>query len=88
MENKQPEQKSPESHPIQTPDGQQTSKGTSEDTKTIVTVLLLLFIYPIGLILVWFWVKWPRWVKIIISLPIIIILLALVLIPIFVFISR
>lgn len=40
-------------------------------TKTIVTVLVLLFAYPIGIILMWFWVKWPKLVKILITLPII-----------------
>lgn len=42
--------------------------GTSNDTRTIVTVLCLLFIFPIGLILMWFWTKWPLWVKLVISI--------------------
>lgn len=33
--------------------------------------MLLLFFYPIGLILMWFWmVKWPLWLKILLSLPV------------------
>lgn len=44
----------------------------SKDTKTIITVLLLIFVFPVGFILMWVWTKWPAWVKIIISLPIII----------------
>lgn len=44
---------------------------TSADTKTIVTVLLLIFFFPIGLILMWFWTKWPTWVKVVVSLPIV-----------------
>ncbi len=48
------------------------SSGTSEDTKTIVTVLLLLFVFPLGLVLMWFWTKWPSWIKLLISVPIII----------------
>lgn len=46
-------------------------KETSEDTKTIVTVLLLIFMTPIGLIVMWFWPKWQWWVKLLVSLPII-----------------
>jgi hypothetical protein len=43
--------------------------GTSNDTKTLVTVLLLIFVFPIGFILMWVWAKWKLWVKIIVSLP-------------------
>lgn len=42
------------------------------NTKTIITVLLLLFAYPIGLIPMWFWTNWPKWVKWLISVFIII----------------
>lgn len=45
--------------------------GTSEDTRTIVTVILLIFAYPIGLIVMWVWTHWPKWLKIILSLPVI-----------------
>lgn len=45
------------------------SAGTSEDTKTIITVLLLLFVTPIGIIVMWFWPKWKLWVKLLISIP-------------------
>lgn len=51
---------------------QSANNGLSEDTKTIITVLLLIFAFPIGVILMWIWVRWPRWVKILISLVIII----------------
>lgn len=40
-------------------------------TRTIVTVLVLLFAYPIGILLMWSWTKWPKWVKFLITLPII-----------------
>jgi ABC-type sulfate transport system permease component len=42
---------------------------TSDDTKTIVTVLLLLFVYPVGVVVMWFWTKWKTWVKLLVSLP-------------------
>jgi len=39
----------------------QKNHGMSEDTKSIITVLLLIFVYPIGLILAPKWAKWPKW---------------------------
>jgi len=50
------------------PPAQSAPEGMSEDTKTIVTVLLLIFAYPIGLILMWVWTKWKTWIKILITL--------------------
>lgn len=47
----------------------ETNQGLSQDTKTIVTVLLLIFVYPVGLILMIFWVKWARWIKFLVALP-------------------
>lgn len=44
----------------------------SQDTKTIVTVLLLAFAYPIGLIMMFVWTKWPVWVKTLVVLPFVI----------------
>jgi hypothetical protein len=38
-----------------------------KDNKTLITVLLLLFVYPIGFLLMWFWTKWKTWVKIVVS---------------------
>src|SRR5258706_16040518 len=47
-----------------------SSMGPTYDTKVIVTILLLLFIYPVGLIFMWAWMKsWSVWLKIVISLP-------------------
>ncbi len=43
--------------------------GMSEDSKTLVTVLLLFLLYPVGLVLMWVWTKWKLWVKIILTLP-------------------
>lgn len=45
------------------------SHGTSEDTKTLVTVLLLIFAFPIGAIVMLFWPKWKWWVKLLVLLP-------------------
>jgi len=44
--------------------------GMSDDTKTLITVLLLIFAYPIGLILMFVWTKWPWWVKLLVAFPI------------------
>ena len=53
------------------------NQGTSDDTKTIVTVLLLIFLYPVGVIVMWFWTNWPKWVKILISLGVILFILVI-----------
>lgn len=53
------------------------NQGMSEDTKTIIVVLLLVFIFPVGLVLMWFWTKWPLWVKILISIPTLLVILSL-----------
>lgn len=43
------------------------SASASDDTRTIVTILLLLFVYPVGLILMWFWSRWKVWVKLLVT---------------------
>ncbi|MEX0895778.1 MAG: hypothetical protein WDZ94_02460 [Patescibacteria group bacterium] len=53
--------------------------GVSEDTKTLVTVLLLIFAFPIGVVVMFFWPKWRMWVKLLISLPLTLLLLAVLL---------
>ncbi len=55
-------------------------QGMSNDTKTIITVILLIFAYPIGAILALFWVKWPLWVRIIVALPLVLIIVGIVLV--------
>jgi len=45
-------------------------EGMSYDTKTIITVLALIFVFPVGLILMFVWMKWPWWVKLIIGFPV------------------
>lgn len=37
--------------------------GLSEDAKTIIVVLMLVFAFPIGLTLMWIWTTWPKWIK-------------------------
>lgn len=43
-----------------------SNKNTSID---LVTVLFLIFLYPIGLILMWHKNIWSKWVKILITVP-------------------
>lgn len=47
----------------------------SNDTKTIVTVILLVFAYPIGFIVMWVWAEWPFWLKTLISIPVILLII-------------
>ncbi len=47
--------------------------GPTYDTQMVITILLLLFVYPLGLIFMWAWMRnWPVWLKIVISLPFVI----------------
>jgi hypothetical protein len=52
----------------------------SYDTKTLITVLLLVTIYPIGVVMMFIWMKWNKWIKFLIVLPAI----AAVIIPFFI----
>src|SRR3989338_3605280 len=54
-----------------------SSNAVSEDTKTIVTTLVLLFAYPAGLILMWVWPAWSKWVKWVITLPVVLIVVGI-----------
>ena len=44
----------------------------SQDTKSIIAVLSLLLAYPIGVIVMWLLTRWPRWVKLLIAAPLLI----------------
>jgi hypothetical protein len=45
-----------------------TSGDNNDDsTKTIVTIILLFFFYPVGVVLMWLWMKWKTWVKVLIT---------------------
>ncbi len=50
-------------------------QGLSEDTKTIITVLLLIFVYPIGLIMMFVWTRWPNGVKALLLIPLLLFIL-------------
>jgi len=54
----------------------------SYDTKTLITVILLVTVYPVGLILMFAWMRWDKWIKILILLP----FLLAVLVPILILI--
>lgn len=57
--------------PAPTNPAPQTNQGMSHDTKTLIVILLLVFVYWIGLIFMWAWMKtWPKWLKILITLPV------------------
>lgn len=59
-------------------------QSMSEDTRTIIAVLALLFAYPVGVIIMWFMTKWPKRFKFLITVPLILILM---IIPLIVFVS-
>lgn len=44
-----------------------TPQGMSYDTKVTITVVSLLLFYPLGILLMWLWMKWKMWVKIVLS---------------------
>jgi len=44
----------------------------SYDTKTLITVITLVTVYPVGLILMFAWMKWRTMIKFLILLPFII----------------
>ena len=59
-----------ENQPVQPPNQPAPApnpSGTSEETRNIITVLCLIFVFPVGLILMWFWAKWKLWIKLLIS---------------------
>jgi len=53
----------------------QPENGMSQDTKTIIVVILLVLVYPIGVILMFAWMKkWSWWVKLLAMMPIILVI--------------
>jgi len=58
------------------------NQEVSANTKTIITVLFLIFLYPIGVVVMWFWTRWRAWVKILITLPIFLFLFLIILISV------
>lgn len=53
-----------------TPPPNNNEKKSGMNSKSIIAIVLLLFLYPIGLIVMWFMTSWPKWVKILLTLPI------------------
>lgn len=47
----------------------------SYDIKLLLVLVLLFVLYPIGLIFMFKWMKWPTWVKLIIAFPVLLIIL-------------
>src|SRR3989344_7604135 len=50
----------------------------SYDTKLVLTLVLLFLLYPVGLILMFKWMTWPKWLKVLLSLPVVIFIFAFV----------
>lgn len=55
-----------------------SNQGLSYDTKTLIVVITLIFVYPVGFVLMYLWMKWNNLIKFIISLPVYVLLLALI----------
>lgn len=55
----------------------------SYESKTWVTIIFLFLLYPLGAVLMFYWMKWPMWVKILVLLPIIIPILILIMMTMF-----
>lgn len=48
--------------------------------KTVVTVLCLLFFFPLGILFMFLWMRWPSWVKILLSAGIVLFIPAVIVI--------
>ena len=55
----------------------------SYDVKFVTTLILLFVFYPVGVVLMYKWMKWPTWLKTLIVLPLV--LFTLIFIMAFVF---
>jgi hypothetical protein len=62
-------------------------ENNSNDTKNIIVILLLLFVYPLGILGMFLWTKWPRWIKVFITLPFVLSIVAIILFVVFVMTS-
>lgn len=69
-------------------------KILSDKNKTIITLMFLLatFVLPvsgiIGVILMWIWMKWRLWIKILVTLPFLIFLFSALFVLGYLFVSR
>lgn len=46
--------------------------------KTVVTVLALLFFFPLGILFMFLWMRWPLWVKILLSVGVVIMIIPII----------
>ena len=53
-----------------------SSGELSYDTKTIIVVITLVTVFPVGVFLMFKWMNWPKWVKAVILLPVILAIIA------------
>lgn len=58
---------------------------TGSKVKSVITILLLVFLYFLGVVVMWIWTRWSIWLKVIISVPALFFLIA---IPVWLFIVR
>jgi len=49
-----------------------------KDTKSLLVILFLLFFYPVGLLLMYVLTKWKWWVKLIWTLPFVLVILSII----------
>ncbi|KKS30622.1 hypothetical protein A2380_00105 [candidate division WWE3 bacterium RIFOXYB1_FULL_43_24] len=40
-----------------------TPQKTTSESASKVTVFLLIFFFPLGIVVMWFWPKWKLWIK-------------------------
>lgn len=59
----------------------QDNESISKDTQAIITVILLVFMYPIGFIVMWVWTEWPIWLRLLLSIPVILLIIFLFALP-------
>lgn len=62
----------------------QSAQNNSKQLSNKTIILLLLLLYPLGVLIMWLEKKWATWIRVLISLPIIIFILALILSPVLV----
>jgi len=43
------------------------AQSNPDDTKTIVTVVLLFFFFPVGIVMMWVWTSWKKSIKVLIT---------------------
>ena len=55
----------------------QTNEEISHDAQAIITVICLIFVYPIGFLVMWLWTEWPIWLRLLLSIPVILLIIVL-----------